>query len=977
MTTTFQALPGHDAAAVTRALAEGDCGEVAGDAGRRAQYAADASNYRQVPLAVVFPRERRHVLNALAVCRALKVPVTARGAGTSTSGQAVGAGVVLDLSRYFNRLIALDPAGGTATVEPGMVLDDLQRAAGRHGLLFGPDPSTHSRCTLGGMIGNNACGTHSLAWGRTADNVAELEVVTYRGTVVRLGQLTREQVDEAVAADDDRGRLIGALHRLAQDNLATLRAELGRFPRQVSGYALEHLLPERRFDLAKAFVGSEGTLAVVLSATLRLITPPPARTLVVLGFEDACVAADAVVPLLGHRPLALEGLDQELTDVITRPATRAAVDSLPAGRAWLFAELGGSPEELPGRARALAEAAGGAAGFTGSQVVGDAEHARRLWRIREDGAGLATRQPDGSEAWPGWEDSAVPPARLGSYLRALGPLMEEHGLKGALYGHFGEGCLHVRINFDFATDEGTAAFRAFLTGAARLVAEHGGSLSGEHGDGRARSELLPLMYGPEAMALFAAYKDAWDPDDGLNPGIIVRPVPVDGDLRVSPRRKELPLATVFAYEADGGDFAKATRRCVGVGKCRTAAPGGDVMCPSYRVTLDEKDSTRGRARLLHEMTRGELIAGGWRSTEVRDVLDLCLSCKGCSVDCPVGVDVATYKSEFLHHHYKGRLRPLSHYSMGRLPALSRWAARLRLKGLVNALTSSPLVSPLVKRAGGIAARREVPRFADRTFREWFQGRAPGGDGHRGPVLLWVDSFNDHFTPEVLRAGVAVLEDAGFAVRIPDGAQCCGLTWITTGQLGTARRVARRTVAALAPAVRAGVPVVGLEPSCTAALRTDLPGLLGGDAEARAVAGATVTLAELLVRRAPDWQPPRVGGTSISQTHCHQHATSGFGADAQLLARMGVDNTVLRSGCCGLAGNFGFERAHYEVSVAAGEQVLLPAVRAVGAETRVLADGFSCRTQIRHGTSREGAHLAQLIADALPGAPGPDLPRPAP
>lgn len=775
------------------------------------------------------------------------------------------------------------------------------------------------------MIGNNACGTHSLAWGRTADNVAELEVVTYRGTVVRLGAMTQEEIDAAIAVGDERAGLIGSLYRLAQDNLATLRTELGQFPRQVSGYALEHLLPEHRFDLAKAFVGSEGTLALVLSATVRLISPPPARVLVVLGFEDAYAAADAVVPLLEHRLLALEGLDQALTDVVTRPETRAAIDSLPAGRGWLFAELGGTPEELPERARALAEAARGAAGFTGSQVIEDPGHARRLWRIREDGAGLATRQPDGSEAWPGWEDSAVPPGQLGSYLRRLGPLMERHGLKGAVYGHFGEGCLHVRINFDFATEEGTAVFRAFMTDAAKLIAEHGGSLSGEHGDGRARSELLPLMYGAGAMALFASYKDVWDPDNGLNPGIIVRPVPVDADLRVSPhRRTQLALTTVHAFHADGGDFAKATRRCVGVGKCRTAAPGGDVMCPSYRVTLDEKDSTRGRARLLYEMTQGEVITDGWRSTEVRDVLDLCLSCKGCSVDCPVGVDVATYKSEFLYHHYKGRLRPLSHYTMGWLPLLSRWVSRVRgLPGLVNALTSSRL-APAVKRLGGIAAEREVPRFADGTFLSWFRARTAGGDGHRGPVMLWVDSFNNHFTPDVLKAGVAVLEDAGFDVRVPDGTQCCGLTWITTGQLGTARRVARRTTAALAPAVRAGMPVVGLEPSCTAALRGDLPELLGSDGgttaeDARVVARATVTLAELLVDRAPDWQPPRLDARSISQTHCHQHATSGFGADSALLGRMGVDNTVLKSGCCGLAGNFGFERGHYDVSVAAGSR----------------------------------------------------------
>ncbi|SEE95002.1 FAD-binding and (Fe-S)-binding domain-containing protein [Streptomyces sp. 2314.4] len=962
MTTTAQGHASLDAAAVAEALRQGDCGTVAGDRGTRAQYSADASNYRRIPLAVVFPRERRHVLNALGVCRRLGVPVTCRGAGTSTSGQAVGPGVVLDFSRSFNRLLALDPHARTATVQPGLVLDELQAAAAGHGLLFGADPSTHSRCTLGGMIGNNACGSHSLAWGRTADNIVELEVVTYRGTVVRLGEMTQEEIDEAIAAGDDRAELIAALHHLAQRNLAVLRTKLGRFPRQVSGYALEQLLPERRFHLARALVGSEGTLAVVLSATVRLLAPPPERALVVLGFSDACAAADAVPALLGHRPLALEGLDHELTDIVTRPETRAAIDTLPAARAWLFAELGGTADGLPRQAEALAEAARQAPGCTGSEVITDPARARRLWRIREDGAGLATRSPDGHEAWPGWEDAAVPPDQLGSYLREFTALMERHRLQGAVYGHFGEGCLHVRITFDFSTEEGTAVFRSFVTDAARLIAAHGGSLSGEHGDGQARSALLPLMYGPEIIALFEEFKNVWDPDNGLNPGMIVQPLPVDTHLRVSPHRTPLPLATVLPFSADDGDFAKATRRCVGVGKCRSASGGGDVMCPSYRVTRDEKDSTRGRARLLYEMTQGEVITDGWRSTEVRDALDLCLSCKGCSADCPVGVDVATYKSEFLHHHYQGRLRPASHYSMGWLPLLARPAARV--PRLVNALTSSRL-APALKRLGGIAAQREVPRFADQTFLSWFRRRTPRGDGRRGPVVLWADSFNNHFSPEVLIAGVDVLEHAGFRVQVPDGTQCCGLTWITTGQLGVARRIARRTTAALRPAVRAGIPVVGLEPSCTAALRSDLPELLDGDEDALALGRSARTLAELLVHQAPDWQPPQIEARSISQTHCHQHATSGFGADGTLLARMGIDNTTLDSGCCGLAGNFGFERGHYEVSVAAGEQVLLPAVRAAAADTRILADGFSCRTQIAQQTPRHGTHLAQLIAHALP------------
>ncbi|MDR8410238.1 FAD-binding protein [Nonomuraea sp. 3-1Str] len=947
-------------ARLVAALRAAGCGEVAADAGRRAQYAADASNYRRVPMAVVFPRERRHVVEAVAVCRRLGVPITSRGAGTSTSGQAVGSGVVLDFSRYLNRVLAVDPGARTATVEPGTVLDDLQKAAAAHGLVFGADPSTHSRCTLGGMIGNNACGSHSLAWGRTADNLVALEVLTYSGTVMTVGAMTEQEVRAAVAEGGERGRLVGALAELARRNLATLRTGLGRFPRQVSGYALEHLLPEHGFHLARALAGSEGTCAVILSATVRLVAPPPARVLVVLGFAGAGEAADAVPALLEHRPLALEGLDRALTGIVTRPATRAEIEALPAGQAWLFAELGGDPAGLPERARALCEAAGRSAGSTGALTVTDPGRARRLWRIREDGAGLATRLPDGSEAWPGWEDAAVPPARLGSYLRGFTALMDRYGLRGAVYGHFGEGCLHVRIDFDFGTEAGVARFRSFLTDAARLVAEHGGSLSGEHGDGQARSELLPLMYGPEVMALFERFKDLWDPGGGLNPGMIVRARPVDGDLRVDPRRPSIPLATVLPLGSDGGDLARAARRCVGVGKCRTADHRGEVMCPSYRVTRDEKDSTRGRARLLYEMTQGQVITTGWRSPEVLDALDLCLSCKGCSVDCPVGVDVATYKSEFLHHHYRHRLRPASHYSMGWLPLLARPASRM--PRLVNAVLSSPL-SPLIKRLGGVARERELPRFAGETFLTWFRRRpSPAGEATRGPVMLWVDSFDNHFSPSVLRAGVRVLEAAGYEVRVPPGTQCCGLTWFTTGQLGTARRLGRRALDALGPALEEGVPVVGLEPSCTATLRTDVPELLHGDGRARLLAGATVGLAELLVRAG--WEPPGAGGRSISQTHCHQHATSGFDADAELLRRMGVDNTVLRSGCCGLAGNFGFERGHYEVSVAAGEQVLLPAVRAAAPDTVVLADGFSCRTQIAQGTGRRATHLAELIAEAL-------------
>lgn len=890
-----------------------------------------------------------------------------RGGGTSTSGQAVGAEVVIDMSRHYTAVIDVDPLVQTARVQPGIVLDDLQAEARTHGLLFGPDPSTHSRCTIGGMIGNNSCGSHSLAWGRTSDNVIELEVLTYRGVVLTVGPLDRKAADAAIVADGETGKLIAGLRELAMNNLGPLRTELGRFPRQVSGYALEHLLPENGFDLARALVGSEGTCAVILSATLRLTKPPPERAVVVLSYTDTISAAAAVPALLQPWLLALEGLDRSLTDIITRPATRATVDTLPPGQAWLFADIGGTALDVPARAKQLIATATDTDGFVGALTVSHQDQMAALWRIREDGAGLATRLPDGSEAWPGLEDAAVPPVRLAAYLSDFTELLERYDLRGAIYGHFGEGCLHVRINFDFTSDIGTKTFRAFSADAAQLIAAHGGSLSGEHGDGQARSELLPVMYSTETMAAFATFKTLWDPDGRLNPGMIVSPLPIDADLRIdSARRTPEPMPLNLPFTADDADFAKATRRCVGVGKCRTSHPGPSVMCPSYQVTGEEVHSTRGRARVLYEMTQGDLIPDGWRSTAVRDALDLCLSCKACSSDCPVGVDVATYKTEFLSHHYAKRVRPASHYSMGWLPLWCRVAARMPL--VLNALTRSPL-SPLIKRAGGIAAERDIPQFARYTFlrshrAERRQQRRTVSTPSRGPVLLWADSFNNHFSPEVLHAAVRVLDDAGFAVEVLDRSLCCGLTWITTGQLGMARRIAGAAIDALAPAVATGKPIVVLEPSCAAAFRDDVPELLHNSRSAADVGGAVVSLAELLQRDAADWSAPQVATKSISQTHCHQHASTGAETDQQLLERLGVHNTTLQSGCCGLAGNFGFERSHYDVSLAVGEQVLLPAVRSATADTVVLADGFSCRTQISQQTERTGRHIAELIADSL-------------
>ncbi|GHF47153.1 oxidoreductase [Streptomyces mashuensis] len=936
----------HALRAVLRAGTDVDFG-----ASARALTTMDASNYRRVPLGVVAPRDADDVRLALAVCREHGVPVVPRGGGTSVGGQATGEGVVLDFTRHMNAVLAVDPAARTARVQPGAVLDVLRAAAAPYGLTFGPDPSTHGRCTLGGMIGNNACGAHSVAWGTTADNVRSLDVLTYGGERCRLAQ-----GDDGVPQ-----RIADGVRALVRAELALLRTGFPELPRRNSGYALDALLPERGTGHARAFTGSEGTLGVLTEATVALVEAPAARALAVLGYADEGAAADAAPAVVAYGPLTVEGMAADLVG--------AAARDLPRGAAWLFAETGGAtPAEAADRARALCRAAV-ADGATGHAVVTDPAAQRRLWRVREDAAGTATRLPDGGEAWPGWEDCAVPPARLGAYLRDFRALLAAYGLRGAPYGHFGEGCVHVRLDVDLVSEEGVRRYRAFSTDMADLVVAHGGSLSGEHGDGQARAELLPRLYGPDVVRLFERFKDVWDPWGGLNPGMLVRPYRLDENLRfaVLPRR---PVDVTFTYPEDGGDFSAAVRRCVGVARCREKAVGTGVMCPSFRVTGEERHSTRGRARLLHEMLAGEVVTEGWRSPEVREALDLCLACKGCRSDCPVGVDMATYKAEFLHHHYEGRLRPAAHYTMGWLPLWLRAAAPVA--PVINRLAAAGPLTAVGKRLAGVAPERDLPELPAETFTRWWRARArrrvrqaygrPGAPA----VVLWPDTFTNHFTPSAARAAVTVLEDAGLRVVVPPKPVCCGLTWVSTGQLGVARRVMRRTLDVMAPALDAGLPVAGLEPSCTAALRTELPALLPGDERAHRLALAVRTFAEVLEECAPQWRPPRLDRPVVGQTHCHQHAVLGDAAERRLRERAGLLGE-LSGGCCGLAGDFGFVSGHYEVSVACAEEQLLPSVRQAPPGAAVLADGFSCRTQLAQLAGVRGRHLAELLAEGIAAA----------
>ncbi len=884
-------------------------------------YASDASLYRIPPRVVVRPRDNEEVAATLVVARETGVPLTMRGAGTSIAGNAIGPGIVVDTSRHLNRILDVDAEARTARVQPGVVHASLQREALATGLRFGPDPSTHTRCTIGGMIGNNACGSRALGYGRTVDNVESMRVLLADGTAADTGP--------GLAPPD-------ALTELVDQHLEVVRTEFGRFGRQVSGYSFEHLLPEagRRFD--RFLVGTEGTLGIVLDATVRLVEDAPFRALAVLGYADMAEAADAVPDLLTHPLVACEGLGQRIVDMVP------GHPDLPAGGGWLFAEVTAASEaEAESLARAVAATAG-----VRHDVVTDRAAQAALWRIREDGAGLAARSLS-RPAQAGWEDAAVPPARLGAYLREFEALLRDRGLDGVPYGHFGDGCVHVRIDFELGDTDGRERFRGFVEDAADLVASYGGSMSGEHGDGRARSELLPRMYSPEAMALMQQAKRILDPGNLLNPGVLVDPAPFDSDLRLAATIR--PMRTTLRLAHDAGSFGDAVHRCTGVGKCLAdnTASGG-VMCPSYLATREEKDSTRGRAHVLQDVANGTL---GFDHPAVADALDLCLSCKGCARDCPTGVDMATYKSEALSQRFKGKLRPRSHYALGQLP---RWA-RMTPPRLANTMLRSRTVGRIAKAVAGVDQRRNLPRFSAQPLR-----------GRRTPVAnvdvwIWADSFTDRFAADTGRAAIGLLESMGLRAAVIPEPACCGLTWITTGQLSAARRIVGRAVSTLHGYVATGTPVIGLEPSCLAAIREDAGQLLDDPRVAEVSAGVR-SLAEFLAERvaAGTWTPPDLGGVEVvAQPHCHHHAVIGWEVDAALLAETGASVTRL-GGCCGLAGNFGVEVGHYETSVAIAEHDLLPAVRGAGENAVVLADGFSCRTQLDDLTGRRALHLAELL-----------------
>ncbi len=931
-------------------------GEVRFDAASKALYVTDASNYRHIPIGLVLPRDEDDVIAAVAACRSFGAPILSRGAGTSLAGQGCNAAVVLDFSKYMNGMDAVDPVARTVRVQPGIVLDRVREAAERHALTFAPDPATHNRCTLGGMIGNNSCGVHGLLGGKTVDNIESLDLLLYDGTRLTVGATPEVELARLIATGGRLGGLYAELKRLRDVYAQQVRTKFPRVPRRVSGFNLDELLPENGFHVARALVGSEGTCAIVLRATLRLVESPQFRTLVGIGFPDVYLAADHVPTILAHTPIGLEGFDGLLTDALRRKGKLLDdLALLPEGRGYLLVEFGGTTQaEADTRAQRLASVA-----FEGAETrVYTQAEAARVWRIRESALGATAFVPGEPSGWEGWEDAAVDPAQLGSYLRALAALMAEFGYRTPMYGHFGQGCVHMRHNFDLETAPGILKFRGFIDRAADIALAHGGSLSGEHGDGQARGALLPKMFGPELMDAFRAFKRAWDPDGKLNPGKLIDAGQPHEDLRLGADYNPWQPDTHFAFAEDSGSFAKAALRCVGVGACRKVDAG--AMCPSFMATGDELHSTRGRAHLLWELMQGEVLPDQWRNQQVKESLDLCLACKACKSECPVSVDMATYKAEFLSHFYEGRRRPLAHHAFGRIDVLAHLAGFA--PNLVNMLNAAPLVSTAMRSALHLHPNRTLPRFAKPFLRERRQPQPQNVP----EVFLWTDTFNNYFHPQTMRAAHAVLQQAGFRVTLPTQHLCCGRPLYDFGLLSTAKQYLLRTLDALAPQLAAGTPIVVLEPSCASVFRDELPNLFPLDPRAAKLRDQTLLLSEFLVRHAPAYQPPQITGKMIVHGHCHHHATMGMADEMQLLRATGAHVRLLDSGCCGMAGPFGFERDKYAISQTLAERVLLPAVRQAQQDgTIIVSDGFSCCEQITQNTAARPRHLAEVLAGPEP------------
>jgi FAD/FMN-containing dehydrogenase/Fe-S oxidoreductase len=956
-----------NAAALESALSKRIRGEVRFDDASRAIYATDGSNYRQVPIGVIIPKSKDDVIEALAVCRQFGAPVLSRAGGTSLAGQCCNTAVVIDWSKYVNRILELNVTSQFARVEPGTICDDVVKAAKPYDLTYAPDPATHDHCCFGGMLGNNSCGAHAQMNGPAVKNVESLDVVLYDGTCMKVGWLSEPEWQRRIDKGGREAEIYAKLKALRLRFQSLIEQRYPKIPRRVSGYNLDQLIPDKdgMVNIARALIGSEGTCVTILEAKVTLIYNQPERVILVLGYPDVYQAADHVMEIVEFKPVALEGIDYHLYQNIQKKGGLHSehLSLLPDGKGWLMVEFGASSrDEAKATAERLCEKLKTQPNPPSMRLLIEKDQQRNLWDVREAGLGATAFVPGEKDTWPGWEDSAVAPEKVGGYLRDLRKLYDKYGYNPSLYGHFGQGCVHCRVDFDLYTETGVKKYRSFMEEATDLIVRYDGSFSGEHGDGQSRAEFLSKMFGPELIEAFREFKSIWDPDWKMNPGKIVNPYRMDENLRLGPGYSPWEPETHFKFPDDQGSFARAALRCVGVGKCRRLSGSGEqaTMCPSFMVTREEKDSTRGRAHALFEMLQGKVVLGGWRDDGVKDALDLCLSCKGCKGDCPVNVDMATYKAEFLSHYWEGRLRPRWAYAFG---WIDKWARLASVApGFANLATQLPVIRDVAKAIAGVPHQRSIPAFAPQTFKAWFKRHKPQSNGGQR-VILWPDTFNNFFFPETAIAATEVLISAGYDVVVPSQHFCCGRPLYDYGFLSMAKDYLRRILAALGPEIDRGTPMVVLEPSCCSVFRDELHGLFPEIERAKKLQHQTFTLSEFLDKQ-DQYLGPTLKKKAIVHGHCHHKAIMRMKGDESLFKKVGLKYQMLDSGCCGMAGSFGFESDKYEVSVNIGDRVLLPAVRRAEPSTLVIADGFSCREQIAQLTDREALHTAEVLSLAL-------------
>lgn len=958
----------HKINKLSKLLKKSISGEIRFSEGDRALYATDSSNYRQPPIGIVLPKTKEDIVTTIKACKEFGIPVLGRGTGTSLAGQTTNAAVIIDCSKYYNKILHINPKEKTAIVQPGCVLDDLQQAAEPHQLVFGPDPSTHHSCSLGGMIGNNACGVHSVLaadkadGARTSDNVISMEIITADGDIFQTGVTDEKEIDQLIKNNGKQGEKYAQMKKLRDEYQDLIREKFPKIPRRVSGYNLDDLLPEKGFNVARALAGSEGTLGFISEVKLQLVDKSKFITMAVIGFKDVYVAGDYVKKVMEYHPEACEGMDEVLINLMKRKQLHTSyLRELPEGNGWLMLEFGGKTrKEATDKAKKLADDIKKDKEVLDIRIFEDDETQGHIWLMRESGLGVTAHVPGQKDSWEGWEDSAAPPEKMGDYMRELRKLYEKYNYHGTFYGHFGQGIVHTRIDFGLKSKEGVAQFRSFIKEASELVTSFGGSLSGEHGDGQSRAEMLEIMYGKELVQAFEQFKKIWDPENLFNPHKVVFPYRIDQNLRYGPNYNPPQLKTKFSYPEDNNSFAYAMERCVGVGKCRKTDTG--TMCPSYMVTKEEKHSTRGRSRLLFEMVQGQVIGKkGWKDKNVHEALSLCLACKACKSECPVNVDMATYKAEFRYHYYKNRLKPATAYSMGLIDMWARVASKI--PGIANFFTQTPPFSTIIKKLAGIASKRQMPKFAKKTFRQHFFSKKRYATD-KPKVILWADTFNNYLLPQTAIAAVEVLEYAGYEVMVPAKHLCCGRPLYDFGMLKRAKSYLQEILDFLAPEIEAGIPIVGLEPSCVSVFKEEMLNFFPGHENARRLAANITMLSEFLAKEGLEDKMPKLKAKAKLHQHCHHKSVLNNEGELKLMQNIGLDLHQIDSGCCGMAGSFGFEKENYEVSLACGERRLKPEVESADKDTLIIADGFSCREQIKDMSNINALHTAEVLQLAI-------------